>query len=217
MRKGLKIKVILVKKKIFIGIGAVLAIALLAGAAFMAVRLLNTNANGGGPGSLLAGLGGPGGGNSHVAQMLRLTPAPELPVTHPDLTGVVNSIQGNSVFVVQASNVSTTAGEIQTPNGPATEVVVSQKTLIYRDTTLDSVPTPQAGTTTSIGAQQGGRAGRTFIYLHRQHGAGVGPAARRPPDRRDNPGAGHRDYPLGRTWQLIQEGLIHNPHCGEIL
>jgi len=154
MRKGLKIKVILVKKKIFIGIGAVLAIALLAGAAFMAVRLLNTNANGGGPGSLLAGLGGPGGGNSHVAQMLRLTPAPELPVTHPDLTGVVNSIQGNSVFVVQASNVSTTAGEIQTPNGPATEVVVSQKTLIYRDTTLDSVPTPQAGTTTSIGAQQ---------------------------------------------------------------
>ena len=51
------------KKKLLIGIGAVLAVALLAGAVFMGVRLLNSKAANG-PGGLLAGLGAPGGGSA---------------------------------------------------------------------------------------------------------------------------------------------------------
>ncbi len=135
------------KKKIVLAIGVVLAVFLLAGAVFLAVHLLNTIVSGGGPG-ILAGLGGPT--NSHVKFMLKLTPAPELPIVHPDLTGVVTKIQDNSIFVTEAAHVSTDSA----PSGPVTEVVVSQKTTIYRDTTLDNVPAPQAGTTTNLGVQQ---------------------------------------------------------------
>ncbi len=134
-------------KKVWIVIGATLGVALLAGAVFMAVRLLNTIASGKGPG-ILAGLGGPN--DSHVEFMLKLTPASELPIVHPDLTGVVTKIQDNNIFVTEATHVSTDSA----PSGPVTEVVVSQKTTIYRDTTLDNVPAPQPGTTTNLGVQQ---------------------------------------------------------------
>jgi hypothetical protein len=142
-RKGKRLNKM--KKKIFIGMGAVIGVVLLAGAVFMAVRLINSIASGNGPG-ILAGLGG-GSGNTSVTFMLKLTPAPELPVTHADLEGDVTNIQGNSIFVAFRPNTSA-------PAGPATEVVVSQKTMIYRDITLDTVPSPQPGTNTSLGAQQ---------------------------------------------------------------
>ncbi len=135
------------KKKIFIGIGAVFGVALLAGAVFLAVRLLNKIVSGKSPG-ILAGLGG--ASNSHVEFMIKLTPAPEIPIVHPDLTGVVTRIQDNSIFVTEATHVSSDSA----PSGPVTEVVVSQKTVIYRETTLDTVPSPQPGTTSNIGAQQ---------------------------------------------------------------
>ncbi len=133
------------RKKILIGLGAVLGVVLLAGAVFVAVRLLNTIASANGPGMPPAGLGGPGKGATVF--MLKLTPAAELPVTHADLEGDVPNIQDNSIFVSNRPNTSV-------PAGPVTEVVVSQKTKIYRDITLDTVPTPQSGTTTNMGAQQ---------------------------------------------------------------
>ncbi len=136
------------KKKVLIGMGTMLVVALLAGAVFMAVRMLNTIASASGPGMPPAGLGGPGKGATVF--MLKLTPAPELPVVHADLTGVVTKVQDNSIFVTEATHVSSDAP----PSGPATEVVVSQKTKLYRDTTLDNVPAPQPGTTTNLGAQQ---------------------------------------------------------------
>jgi len=128
------------KKKVFIGFGAVLGIALLAVAAFLAVRLMNSSASG--SNSLLAGLGG--GGDTHVQFMVRLTPAPELPVVHPEKIGIVASVQDNSIFVSSATNQSSDA---PTPPGPYTEVVVSKDTKIYRDITLDNVPPPPSGTT----------------------------------------------------------------------
>ena len=131
------------KKKVFIGFGAVLGIALLAGAAYLAVRLMNSSASG--SNSLLAGLAG--GGDTHVTFMLKLTPAPELPVVHADLEGDITNIQGNSIFVSFRPNTGS-------PPGPVTEVVVSPLTKIYRDTTLDTVPSPQPGTDTTLGAQQ---------------------------------------------------------------
>ncbi len=135
------------KKKFLIGVGTIFGVVLLAGAVFLAVRLVNSIVSGKSPG-ILAGMGGPN--NSHVEFMIKLTPAAELPIVHPDLTGVVTRIQDNSIFVTEAAHVSTGSA----PSGPITEVVVSQKTLIYRDTTLDTVPSPQPGTTSNLGAQQ---------------------------------------------------------------
>jgi len=168
------------KKKIFIGIGAVLAVALLAGAAFMAVRLINSNgANGNN--SLLAGLGagGPGG----VSFSIQITPAPELPNAKADLSGQVTSVQNNSVFVAPfeggkggganvvivgkaisggssssdsgpSTNIDT-GGSSPTPSGPTTEVVITKDTKIYRDASMDSVPKPQPGSgDVNMGIQQ---------------------------------------------------------------
>jgi len=165
------------KKKVFIGFGAVLVVALLAGAAFMAARLLNTNANSGGPGLPLAGLGGPGGSGKTSIQ-IQMTPAPELPTARADLIGQVTSIQDNSIFVSEMSKASgggnmvivgkdisgsggssndsgpSTEQAAPTPSGPVTEVVVSQSTVIYRDTTMNSVPRPQPGSSTNMTVQQ---------------------------------------------------------------
>jgi hypothetical protein len=167
------------KKKILIGFGAVLAVALLAGAVYMGVRLLNTNANGGGLNLPIAGLGGPGGGNANSFQ-IQMTPAPEMPTAHADLVGQVTSIKDNSIFVSEMSKASgggtnvvivgktisggsgpstdsgspSTNDVSPTPSGPATEVVVSQSTVIYRDTTMDSMPKPQPGSSVSTSVQQ---------------------------------------------------------------
>ncbi len=167
------------KKKILIGIVAILGVALLAGAAFMAVRLLNTKASANGPAAPLAGLGGSGGaGSGKFSIQIQMTPAPELPSARADLTGQVTNIQDNSIFVAEMSKASnggnvvivgkavsggggssndsgpSTNSEAPTPSGPVTEVVVSQSTVIYRDTTMNSVPKPQAGSSVNIGVQQ---------------------------------------------------------------
>lgn len=162
------------KKRILIGIGAVLAVALLAGAAFMAMRLLNTKAADG-TGSLLAGLGSPGGGSNSVAIEIHMTPAPEVPTTRADIVGQVVNIKDNSLFVsdmakgggiegqtvviegkaVSGGGPSTSDnGPTATPSGPVTEVVVSKETLIYRDTSMENVPKPSGSGTTTMSIQQ---------------------------------------------------------------
>ncbi len=166
------------KKKILIGVVAVLAVALLAGAAFMAVRLLNTKASANGPSAPLAGLGGSGNGKFSI--QIQMTPAPELPSVHADLVGQVINIQDNSISVAEMSKAtsggnmvivgkavsgsgsandsgpSTDGGQAAapTPSGPVTEVVVSQNTTIYRDTTMNNVPRPQSGSSVNLGVQQ---------------------------------------------------------------
>ncbi len=167
------------KKKILIGTGAVLGLALLAGAAFMAVRLLNTKASVNGPDSPLPGPGGNGSGKTSIH--IQMTPAPELPSAPADLVGQVTNIQDNSIFVAEMSKSSDGGGNVvivgkavsgsgssndsgpstnggqdvyATPSGQVAEVVVSQSTVIYRDTTMNSVPKPQPGSSTSIGVQQ---------------------------------------------------------------
>jgi hypothetical protein len=164
------------KKKVFIGIGAVLGVALLAGAVFVGVRMLNSNSTNGGPGGLLASLGLQGGGTASFAMSIEMTPAPELPTTRADIVGQVVSVKDNSIFVSEMSkggtvsggaNVvivgkaisggagpSTDSGDSPTPSGPITEVVVSKETLIYRDTSMDNVPKPTGSGSTTLSVQQ---------------------------------------------------------------
>jgi hypothetical protein len=140
------------KKKIIIGISAVLGVALLAGAAFMAARLFGA--------AQPDQAGAPGSGSASTK--FKLTPAPEVPQTDPDLAGQVTEIRDNSIFVttLPARNRPDSAdvigkdaavgGQSATPSGPVTEVVVSKDTLIYRDTTKDNIPMNASGSSVTI-------------------------------------------------------------------
>lgn len=141
-------------KKIFLVIGGILMVALLAGGAFMAMRLLNVkaqvfNGKGGGPEMSLNSKGGPGGGKS---VMMKLIAAPELPTQNADLRGLITDIKDNSLYVAQMNNikVSVINGNTQmlqpTPEGPYTEVVVSKDTKIWRDVTMEDNQQPSGGT-----------------------------------------------------------------------
>jgi hypothetical protein len=130
-------------KKIYLIIGSMLVVALLAGSAFMALRLLKArdqNSASGGDKSL------------NIAYI----PSPELPKQTADLSARVLGAKDQSVFVVQADLDHISVRRLlqqPTPAGPSTEVVVSKDTRIYRDATYDTVPT-------SSGASSGGAAQR---------------------------------------------------------
>ncbi len=154
------------KKKILFGIGAVLAVALLAGAAYLGMRLLNAKTASNLPSNMMVASGGPGG-SGKVSITIQMTPAPELPKTRSDFSGQVKSIDGNSLFVteqnkfamrvVQGSNSNnsgqSTQEETDSSSGPTVEVVVAQETTVYRDKTMENVPRPSSGTST-ISVQQ---------------------------------------------------------------
>jgi hypothetical protein len=139
-------------KKVFLVIGGILIVALLAGGAFMTMRLLNAKAQNfaGGKGNMsFSSAGGPGGAKS---VMIKLKPAPELPTQAADLRGLITDIQDNSLYVAQMNNiqVSVSNGKTQmlqpTPAGPYTEVVVSKDTKIWRDVTMEDNKQPSGGT-----------------------------------------------------------------------
>lgn len=123
-------------------------------AAFVGGRLLN----GRGLGPLGFMPFGPGGGQ--FAMSINLQPAPELPTTPSDLTGLFVERKDNIITVqsfamngegggvVVSSAAGSNAGEdpsittssADMSNGPKTEVVVTGKTIIYRDSTEMGMP-----------------------------------------------------------------------------
>jgi hypothetical protein len=120
-------------KKVYLIIGGLLIVALLAGGAFMAMRLLNAR--------------GQNTSGAEKSSKIKEIPAPEVPTQDADLSGRVISVKDNSLFVAEAGldNISVRRLLMQpTPPGPYTEVVVSKDTKIYRDATYDNVPTPSA-------------------------------------------------------------------------
>jgi hypothetical protein len=138
------------KRNIYWIIGGVLIVVLLAGGAFMAMRLLNARAQG------PLGMGGGGGmlqfnsGGKSQSVMIKQIPAPELPKQAADLRGQVASVQNNSIYVAQQDKIRVAVinGQVQqqpTPSGPSTEVVVSKETKIYRDVTMDDMAKPAPG------------------------------------------------------------------------
>ncbi len=128
------------KKRIVIVGGVIILILLLAGSAFIAARLLN--------GHGLPGLsGGPqiitsGGHTSIRISPGDIQPAKELPQTRPDVEGIFDHRQDNSIFV-GTGNVAMTVqkdkfGNVKTSSshtGPVVEVVVTTQTVIYKDVT----------------------------------------------------------------------------------
>ena len=109
-------------------IGTVVLLAVLAGAAFLAMRLVFL-----GP-QAWSGFFGPSGGRIRI-EVNRST---ELPQQDPTANGEVTRVEGNSVFIQGLRDGSEQVDE----NSPATEVVVSRDTRVYRDATLDNQSRP---------------------------------------------------------------------------
>ena len=136
-------------KKLIITLGILIII--VGAAAFIAGRMLNGSV---GP----LGLGLPMGGGEMVSVSIQITPAPELPTTQPEVTGlfverkdnsiVVASIsmkgggQGGVVIVDGGEGASSAGGP--SADGPKVEVVITQETTIYLETTQPGGP-PASG------------------------------------------------------------------------
>jgi len=137
-------------KKMFIILGIV--VVLVGAAAFIGGRMLNGSV---GP----LGLGMPMGGNGMVSISVQITPAPELPTAEPETRGLFVERKDNSIFVsaismdaggkgvvVQSAEGSSEDGEPAfsgpKPDGPKKEVVITNETAIYTETTDFGEPKP---------------------------------------------------------------------------
>jgi hypothetical protein len=148
-------------KKVYFIMGIVLIV--VAVAAFVGGQLLN-----GGVGPL--GLSPMMGGGNAVSISIDMTPAPELPATRPDAQGSFVERRDNTIIVqefsmemgggggvvVQAGPGENSSGPVTSggpgdSNGPKVEVVITNKTIIYRDAT--EMPAP-SGVNESMVVQQ---------------------------------------------------------------
>lgn len=148
------------KTPLFIGLGLVLIVALI-GAAFLAGRLLNQPAALAGPqgikgggGVVISGAGGPGGDVMSIE--VQVTPAPELPRLPPEVAGMFASREDNRLFIgtcnmgiviSESSGGSGDGPEVSSQgcDGPQVEVVVTQDTKVYRETTQPPDPAQPSG------------------------------------------------------------------------
>lgn len=130
----------------------VLLVLVVGAAAFVGGRMLNGGVN------PLGLLGMPMGGGGLMSVSISLKPAPELPTTEPEVLGLFAERQDNTLFVqtfsmdkggggVVISNSADGGGgeavagsPVDTNSGPKVEVVITNDTVIYRETTEISGP-----------------------------------------------------------------------------
>ena len=129
-------------------VGAVIAVIVLAGAAFVGGQLLNrSNAP---AGSDVMVMEGPGG---QTTVNLQIEPAKELPPAAPDVVGLYSRRDDQSLFVTDAnldrmkvivdkSGKMTTSSE---GSGQTIEIVVTKDTQVYRDATALNPEQPMQG------------------------------------------------------------------------
>ncbi len=134
-------------KKLWIGVGGVLLVGLLAAGIFFGIRLLRGGLTGANVRDGLIPSGNAAGAAGHTGgQTIIYTPAPEIPTRKADLSGLVTDVKDNSL-IVQPQNGAVSVGPGSPAHGDATsptkEVVVNENTRIFRDTTMDSQPAPQ--------------------------------------------------------------------------
>jgi hypothetical protein len=135
-------------------IAGIVLVVFLAAAAFLAGRLLNRPTTVGGPGNIGLSVNGEGPAGA-MSVRLEMTPAPELPTTQPETSGLFVSREDNSIFIgtgnVMMSVMSDQSGNSSTDasyDGPVVEIVIVHDTLIYKDTT--EMPAPSAGSEVQV-------------------------------------------------------------------
>jgi hypothetical protein len=117
-----------------------IAILVIGVAAFIAGRMLNTNVG-------IVTLGGPNAGRVSIS-INDITPAPELPGTQADVTGLFVERKDNTI-VVQAMTFGTGVGGVADDSpldensGVRVDVVVTSQTMIFKDVTV--IPAPING------------------------------------------------------------------------
>jgi hypothetical protein len=122
-------------------VGSIAAVIVLAGAAFLATRLINRNAAGGAPQPASRGDAGPIGKDGKMAQSgPTAVPSELIPQRDTDVTGTITKIQDNSIFVE-----AVVLNGVMDPNNqnlPDAEVVVTKDTKILHpagtETSTDS-------------------------------------------------------------------------------
>ena len=125
-------------KKTYLIFGVV--VLLIGGAAFVGGRLLNGRIG-------IVSLGGPNEGQVSIS-LNDITPAPELPVTPADVTGLFVSRSDNTI-VLQAMTFGMGVGGVSgdspldESSGMRVEIVVTSQTEIYKDVTV--IPPPVDG------------------------------------------------------------------------
>ena len=129
------------KKNLLITSGVILVVLLLAGAALIGGRLLRGQGmpvvSSGNSGLRISNNGGP-------AVSLDIQPAKELPETPAEVRGLFDHRENNSIFVgtgrVTMIVEQDQSGDVESASnasGPVLEVVVSNDTILYHDTTLE--------------------------------------------------------------------------------
>ena len=138
------------RRLLWVILGIVLVL-ILGAAAFLGGRYLQKGpaAIGGGNGGMFLSSNGPGGQVSRSISKNDIIPAPELPQAAADATGVFVRRQNNSFFIgtgkvtlqikKQADNPNSTPQTGSSYDGPVVEVVVTNKTKIYRDDTFQNI------------------------------------------------------------------------------
>ncbi len=136
------------KKKAWVVIAILIAVLVLAGAAFLGARLLAP------PGEIQRSLGDGGGpriamkqagGGMAAETSLGIQNAREIPQLAPDMSGAVTEVKNNSLMVSDVESVMVRMdenGQTETDidyRGTATEVVVTKETQIYFDTTFQNI------------------------------------------------------------------------------
>jgi hypothetical protein len=122
-----------VRRSIWIAIGTVVVVLLLASAAFVGGQLLGDQSpvtgEGSGPRVIRSGPGG--------TQSLEIVPAEELPSEPTDIRGLYVRREDNSLFVGTGEiMLNIRDGEVISDyDGPEVEVVVTHDTVVYRDKT----------------------------------------------------------------------------------
>jgi hypothetical protein len=120
-------------------------------AAFIGGRMLNGNVS-------PLGMFGLGGKGDIVSFAINVIPAEELPKTQPEVTGMFVERKDNTVVVASVSlesgkgGVAVGAGSpVDLESGPKVEVVVTNETTVYRETTnLGGPPDLKSGETETI-------------------------------------------------------------------
>lgn len=122
-------------KKLYIGFG--LVILLIGTAAFVGGRMLNGDVG-------IVSPGGPNSGQVFIS-INEITPAPELPVTRADVTGLFLERQDNTIIVQAVSfdvGVGGLSGDapLNEESGVRVEIVITGETSIYKEVTQFPAP-----------------------------------------------------------------------------
>lgn len=125
-------------------LAAVLVVILLAGSAFVAARMIGTKSKAPEP-AVLPAPGDNKGAATGEAVRIDIKNAKEVPTTEPDVSGLVTEVT-DSGMLVGTGNISFNGNASApglTTDGPEVEVVVTSKTKLYRDDTMQSVDPSQ--------------------------------------------------------------------------